>query len=222
MRVHTDWLLTPERAAVHLPMATAVIADLHLGYGEVRQRGGEAVPDAGLDDAVAVLKALSARQEVRRLVIAGDLFEDGRCGTLLKKLLTWLDAKGVELAAVVPGNHDRGLPRASSSLPVYPHGFDVGGWRVVHGDGELPRGQVVLGHWHPCFRRDGLTAACYLVGQRSLILPAFSPDAAGVNVLRQRRWQRHRCAVIAGERVLDFGPLNRLQTRKANGKRRKA
>src|SRR5438270_5847367 len=32
MIVHEDWLLTPVRAAVHLPTATAVVADLHLGY----------------------------------------------------------------------------------------------------------------------------------------------------------------------------------------------
>src|SRR5436309_2915696 len=30
MRVNKDWLLTPQRAALHLPTATAVIADLHL------------------------------------------------------------------------------------------------------------------------------------------------------------------------------------------------
>ena len=44
MRVLDDWLLTPSRTAIHLPTATAVIADLHLGYDRVRRRGGEAVP----------------------------------------------------------------------------------------------------------------------------------------------------------------------------------
>ena len=39
-----NWLLTPERAAIHLPTATAVLADLHLGYNEVRCGTGEAVP----------------------------------------------------------------------------------------------------------------------------------------------------------------------------------
>ena len=37
MRVFTDWELTPDRAAVHLPTRTAVVADLHLGYAEARQ-----------------------------------------------------------------------------------------------------------------------------------------------------------------------------------------
>ena len=53
MYVHEDWLLTPYRAAIHLPTATAVIADLHLGYDQVRQRGGEAVPSSSFEDIVA-------------------------------------------------------------------------------------------------------------------------------------------------------------------------
>ena len=35
--LHQDeWLLTPERVAVHLPTSTGVVADLHLGYEEAR------------------------------------------------------------------------------------------------------------------------------------------------------------------------------------------
>jgi hypothetical protein len=40
-----------------------------------------------------------------------------------------------------------------------------------------------------------------------LVLPAFSPDAAGVNVLGSSRWARYRACVIAGEEVLDFGEI---------------
>src|SRR5438067_991701 len=35
-----DWLLTPQRVAVHRPSGSAVVADLHLGYGQARRRGG--------------------------------------------------------------------------------------------------------------------------------------------------------------------------------------
>ena len=79
------------------------------------------------------------------------------------------------------------------------------------GDGELPEGRLVLGHFHPCVRwSESLAAPCYLVGDARLVLPAFSPDASGVNVLGSRRWCGHRCAVIAGDRVLDFGDPARL------------
>ncbi len=36
MRVLDEWLLTPWRGAIHLPTATAVVADPHLGYDRVR------------------------------------------------------------------------------------------------------------------------------------------------------------------------------------------
>jgi putative SbcD/Mre11-related phosphoesterase len=218
MIVHGDWILTAQRAAVHVPTATAVIADLHLGYDGARRRGGEAVPSFPLDDTLAVLHALVTQQGIRRLVIAGDLLEDGHCPQAVAELLDWLKAADVELLGVVPGNHDRGFELGSSSVPLVPAGIDVGGWRILHGDGRLPRGRVVHGHLHPCLRWQGRKAApCFLVGPSRLILPAFSNDAAGVNVRTDRRWRSFRCFAPAGRGVLDFGPLGAL----ANESRRR-
>jgi putative SbcD/Mre11-related phosphoesterase len=207
MIVHDDWLLTAQRAAVHLPTATAVIADLHLGYDQVRRRGGEAVPAFEMTDTLAALQKLVARQRVRRLVVAGDCFEDGRCSkevTTLSKMLTRLN---VEFVGIVPGNHDRRFAGSSAEIALFPKGLRLGRWRVVHGDDTLPRGRVVQGHIHPCVRWQGVAAPCFLVSERRLVLPAFSADAAGVNVLRQREWRDYRCCVIVGERVLDFGDV---------------
>jgi putative SbcD/Mre11-related phosphoesterase len=210
MHVHGDWLLTPERAALHLPTATAVVADLHLGYDQVRRRGGEAVPAVGLEEALAALGAVVFRHDVRRLVIAGDLFEDGRCAAP-EELLHWLEAAGVELVGLVPGNHDRGLSKSNAGLPVVAEGIMLGDWRVVHGDGRLPRGRVVHGHVHPVLRwGPDVVAPCFLVGERRLVLPAFSADAAGVGVLGDPRWRAFRCCAIAGSDVLDFGQLGDL------------
>ena len=77
MIVLDDWLLTPARAAVHLPTATAVIADVHLGYGEARHRGGDAVPRQNVAAVLEPLRPCLTANAVRRLVIAGDLFEAG-------------------------------------------------------------------------------------------------------------------------------------------------
>src|SRR5436309_1321893 len=115
--VHDDWLLTPQRAAVHMPTATAVVADLHLGYAEARRARGEAVPVPALTDCMAPLATLAATSLIRRLVIAGDLFEDGYSERLTEELLSWAAAVGVELTAVVPGNHDRKLERSGGRLP---------------------------------------------------------------------------------------------------------
>jgi metallophosphoesterase superfamily enzyme len=210
VRVLGDWLLTPARAAVHLPTATAVVADLHLGYGEARRRAGEAVPVRGVATDLAPLAPTLAAHGVRRLVVAGDLFETGYDAAVADGLRAWLGAAGVELSGVVPGNHDRDLT-AAPDFPLCPDGFDLGGWRVVHGDGPLPPGKLVQGHEHPWLRwNDRVGGPCYLVADGRLVLPAFSADAAGVSVRRDSRWATFRCCVIAGHRVLDFGEVGWL------------
>ena len=105
MLVLDEWLLTPERAAIHLPSAAAVIADVHLGYGEARRRGGDAVPLADAATVLAPLRPLLEQHAVRQLVIAGDLFEAGTHTELAGELLAWCARARIDLA-VVPGNHD--------------------------------------------------------------------------------------------------------------------
>src|SRR5436309_3011675 len=118
MRVLGDWLLTAQRAAVHQPTRTAVVADLHLGYGQTRQRGGEAVPEFGMDEALAALGSLVACHSVGRLVIAGDLVESAGCAEAVAELLDWLREARVELVGLVPGNHDRRMMAGAASLPT--------------------------------------------------------------------------------------------------------
>ncbi|MBY0524140.1 MAG: metallophosphoesterase [Gemmataceae bacterium] len=208
-----EWRLTPERVAVHRPTATAVVADLHLGYDQARQRRGEAVPGRSLENCLTALGAVVFHEEVRRLVIAGDLFEEGRSGASnVAPLRKWLEDNAVELAGLVPGNHDRGLNDALQ--PVCNDGARIGRWLIVHGDGKLPPGPLVHGHFHPSLRLPGQAATpCFLVGTDRLVLPAFSADAAGGNVLKSRRWKSFRCCAIAGDQVLDFGPLGDLGAR---------
>ncbi len=210
MIVLDDWLLTPERAALHLPTATAVVADVHLGYGAARRRSGDAVPLPDLVTTFTTLQPLVKKHSLRQLVVAGDLFEAGAHGELVDALLAWCASLSLELA-VVPGNHDRGFARTAAALSVYADGVTLGRWRVVHGDETLPDGAIVQGHEHPWARwGPRLGGPCYLISEQRLILPAFSRDAAGVNVLGDSRWQAFRCCVIAGERVLDFGEVKSL------------
>src|SRR5438309_4252159 len=109
MRVHGDWQLTPQRVAVHVPTGTAVLADPHLGYGAARRRRGEAVPARCLGSVLAPLAAVMEQWRAARVLVAGDLFEDGVDQTVMAELLLWFRQRGAELVGVVPGNHDRGL-----------------------------------------------------------------------------------------------------------------
>ncbi len=212
MIVLGEWLLTPERVALHQPSRTAVVADLHLGYDRARRRGGDAVPGVPVAAQMAGVGAALRRHGVTRLVMAGDLLEDGRCRDVLDEFRDWLRGAGVEPVGIVPGNHDGDALRGDADLPVFPDGLDLGGWRVVHGDGTLPAGRVVCGHTHPWARwRGGAGGPCYLVGPERLVLPAYSADAAGVNVIGARPWREFHCCVIVGDEVLDFGPLAGLR-----------
>lgn len=208
MIVLDDWLLTTWRAAVHVPTRTAVVADLHLGYDRVRRKNGEAVPVRPMRDVLRPLAEGMRESSTRRLLIAGDLFEDARVEReeTIDELLAWIAEREIELVGVVPGNHDRGLS-PSDRLPLRVD-IALGRWQIVHGDGERPTGPVVQGHEHPWFRwRPGVEGPCYLIGADHLVLPAYSADAAGVNVLGKRAWVGYRCCAIAGGVVLDFGDV---------------
>jgi uncharacterized protein len=208
-QVLTDWLLTSQRAAVHIPSATAVIADVHLGYGEARRKGGEAVPVRTVADCLKPLRELA----VRKVVVAGDLFEDGCNKAILDELLAWVASAAVEFC-VVPGNHDRNLSQYRDRLTLCPEGAAVGEWLVVHGHGEASDARTVQGHLHPCLRWGRVAAPCYLVGKRRIVLPAFSADARGVNVFGSVEWTGYRCHAIAGDKVLDFGTADALGARR--------
>src|SRR5262245_10632239 len=100
MRIHDEWLLTPQRIAVHEPTSTAVIADLHLGYCEARRQGGDSVPLLGVDDLLAPLHVGMSETGARRLVIAGDLFEKTFVLPIWNQLTRSLATRDIELAAV--------------------------------------------------------------------------------------------------------------------------
>jgi uncharacterized protein len=205
-QVGQEWLLAPERVALHLPTATAVVADLHLGYDLTRCQGGEAVPITSFDEQWKPLEAVFSGHTVRKLIVAGDLVERSHGDYIACLFKQWLKEREVELAAIVPGNHDATLdPDGPVSLLEW--SVRVGDWQIVHGDKKLPAGKVVLGHHHPCAVWDRLSTPCFLFCENRLVLPAFSQDAAGGNVRSNRRWKGYRSYVIAGSKVLDFGEL---------------
>ena len=122
------------------------------------------------------------------------------------RLSRWLLDRGVSLVALA-GNHDRPRPGQNDSL-------DVKGWTIAHGHRPVVAPRTITGHLHPVLRADGVSARCFLVDESVIVLPAFSGNAAGVNIealavcLPNRR--SLRCVAIAGNDVLDFGPVPSL------------
>ena len=209
------WWLAPEGAAVHEPERTAVIADVHLGYEWARGSGGDQVPAHSLAETLAKLDALLGRVSLARLVVAGDLTESaGPCPRTARdvhRLAEWLADRGVEIVPVM-GNHDR--PRR----PPLPATIEVAGWTIGHGHQPIAGPRVIFGHHHPALKADSYTFPCFLVGSNAIALPAFTPNAAGLDV---RAWdlpetfrgESPRCIISSGGEVLDFGPLAGLRAK---------
>ncbi|AGA25517.1 metallophosphoesterase [Singulisphaera acidiphila] len=209
------WLLAPEGAAIHLAERTAVIADVHLGYEWARASRGDCLPAHSLAETLAKLAILFDRWPVNRLIVAGDLVESPlpcrRTAEDLGGLTRWLDARQVSLL-LVHGNHD---PRpAAGTLQTQ----EVAGWTIGHGHRPIDAQRSISGHIHPVLRVGAVTAPCFLVGQRTIILPAFSPNAAGWNVMAgfpelPRPVEPLRCIAGAGGELLDFGLISTLPVR---------
>jgi uncharacterized protein len=209
------WRLAPEGAAVHEAGRTAVIADVHLGYEWARGASGDCVPSHSLAETIARLESLLDRAPVVRLVVAGDLVETprpcARTAADIRRLARWLAERGVELVALA-GNHD---PRG---VKAGPETCEVGGWTIAHGHRPVAGERTVTGHLHPALRFEGLSAPCFLIGPRTIVLPAFSTNAAGWNVVAGPipdawRGEPLRCLASTGAELLDFGPLAALRER---------
>jgi uncharacterized protein len=200
MRIFDDWLLLPQRFAVHEPSATAVLADVHLGYSAARQRLGDAIPWRSVEEEMGPLVIAAATLEIRAVVVAGDLFERGFDAVIFAQWLDVLDRLKIRFMGLVPGNHDR-VGADASSLPIWPGGYDLAGWRIRHGHEPSEGGKVVSGHWHPAIRWKGRKVPCFLARGSHLILPAFSLDAAGVDVRSDARWQGWDCYALCGAKI---------------------
>jgi putative SbcD/Mre11-related phosphoesterase len=218
------WGLAPEGAAVRLDARTAVIADVHLGYEWSRGARGDLVPAHSLAETIAKLARLIGRAPIDRLVVAGDLVESRapcpRTDRDVQALRAWLGQQGVELVWL-RGNHD------PARRPALPDTFEIGGWTIAHGHRPEPGARLVIGHHHPVLRCRGAVAPCFLVGPSLMALPAFSPNAAGLDVLSEvaalppiLRDDALGLWAVAGDEVLDFGDAGGLRKLVARSARR--
>jgi uncharacterized protein len=219
------WQFTPEGAAVHQGEQSAVIADVHLGYEWARGSAGDCVVEHSLNEALMRLQSLLARTTFSQLIVAGDLLESSRpCRHTAQdsqRLSAWLADRGVSLL-ILEGNHDVSSSRSPKMAPRTPNYLPptctIAGWTVGHGHRRLIGDRQISGHHHPVFRFRGNSAPCFLVGPRRIVLPAFSSNAAGCDVISATApcvWLASslRCLVSTGDDVLDFGPLVSLRRR---------
>lgn len=207
--------LTGDGAAWLPASATLVVADVHVGYELAAQRRGGYLPPVQSGAVVgARLTAMVRELSVRRLVIAGDLrhsthdvddFERAELAAFAAALPT-----NVALEVVV-GNHDRGGSIVGRSV-LGP--MRLGDVDIRHEPPTVrPARWTVCGHLHPRVTvRDETGASarypCALVGERVVVLPAFSDWAGGTPVgrlLESLPVGEWRALPVSGGHIADVG-----------------
>jgi putative SbcD/Mre11-related phosphoesterase len=183
--------LTGDGAAWIPAARTIVVADVHVGYEIAAQRRGGYLPPVERGAAVGDrLRAMAGEHEATRLVIAGDLRHSTRDVDDLERgeLAGLAEALGSDIALdVVRGNHDRGGTIVGREIDGT---LRIGEVDIVHAPPTTtPERWTLCGHLHPRITLRDETGAsarfpCALVGERLVVLPAFSRWAGGTSAGR--------------------------------------
>jgi len=161
-----------------------LIADLHLGKGDVFRRSGIGLPRGGTSHDLGRLSRLLATTGARELWVLGDVLHGAANDTAWQqRWRRWrAEHPGVQVAALT-GNHDRAL--AGSALPIDALGpaVDDPPFALRHHPQLHPSLHVLAGHLHPCVALPGLGGRrCPVFWLRDglTVLPAFSAFTGGM------------------------------------------
>jgi uncharacterized protein len=164
-----------------------VVADLHWGYAASHQAQGNLLPTWGDDELAARLRALMADYQPAEVVWLGDSLHTLAGREPAEKFLRETATR----TTVLSGNHDRRwtLRLGATDAPTseLPAALERPGFFFHHGHlapGVPPDCLEIIGHHHPALAWwDGaggrLKLPALVASPRRLILPAFSPWAAG-------------------------------------------
>jgi metallophosphoesterase superfamily enzyme len=170
------WL--DSRLALWLPVERVlVVADLHWGYAASHRARGNLLPWWGDEEIEQRLRGLLSDYCPAEMIWLGDVVHAAEGGARAESFLRESPVPIVSIA----GNHDRLWRSAGARTAVR------GNYFFHHGDASPalpPRCLEIVGHHHPAVSwGDGagsrLKLPALVVSARRLILPAFSPWAAG-------------------------------------------
>lgn len=177
--------LFPERALYWPRGGALLIADLHLGKGDIFRRAGIALPRGGTALDLARIGTLLERTGATSLTVLGDFLHGAvNESRWLSEWVAWRETRPDVAVCVVVGNHDRALPAAGLDLQLVAGGQALGPFRLVHVPCEAAHGHELCGHLHPVTRVPGLPGRwpAFWLRPRQTVLPAFSSFSGGLLV----------------------------------------
>jgi DNA ligase-associated metallophosphoesterase len=205
--------LMAERALFWEREQALVVADLHWGKAATFRAAGIALPPGTTTDDLARLDRALTRTRARRLFLLGDLFharEGRRAAQTLAAVATWRASHPALDVLLVRGNHDRraGDPPPDLGIAVVDAPHHVGPFALHHEPAMAAQAYSLAGHLHPGFVMSGPARqrerlACFVIGARSAILPAFG-SFTGTLAMSVR--PDDRIFVIAEDAVIPVSP----------------
>ena|SRR5690554_343328 len=185
-----------------------LVADLHLGKGDILRGAGIPVPSGGTGHDVARLGALLRASGASQLWVLGDFLHGARQPRVEAAWRAFLAAHPGCTASVIAGNHDRALVPDAAGVVHLPDDVRDGPFRFrhmpvdAHGEAEGGAGatadvgadndadHVICGHLHPVVRLPGLPGRypALALDRHQSILPAFSAFTGGWLLEHDRSW----------------------------------
>ena len=197
--------LLADRALYWPARGRLLIADLHLGKGDIMRAAGIAVPSGGTRHDLERLHVLLEDTGARELWVLGDFLHGARHERVEAGWRALLAAHPGCVASVVAGNHDRALVADAAGVVHLPDDVRDGPFRFRHVPLESRGGiaeHVLCGHVHPVARLPGLPgrhpALALEPGQT--ILPAFSAFTGGRLLSDAQAWIACARGELAGNR----------------------
>lgn len=169
-----------------------LVADLHLGKGDILRGAGIPVPSGGTGLDLARLGALLERTQATQLWVLGDFLHGARQPRVEAAWRAFMGGHPGCVASVIAGNHDRALVPDAAGLVHLPDDVCDGPFRFRHMPVDEPGGaeHVICGHVHPVVRLPGLPGRfpALVLDHHQAILPAFSVFTGGWLVEDDRSW----------------------------------
>lgn len=170
--------------ALHRPARSQLlIADLHLGKGDVFRRAGMALPRGGTSHDLARLSGLIEETCAREVLVLGDVLHGPAHDTHWRRSYEdWrMRHRDVDVGALI-GNHDRALVKAGLDITLHGRAVDDGPFALRHDDDVVPGLHVLCGHLHPVVSLPGILRKrwpVFWLRADMTVLPAFSAFTGG-------------------------------------------